>query len=371
MTRPTRHKAAVIGRTGRGDYGHGLDLAVRDHPALKLVAVADGDPAGLEAATKRLGVDRGYRDYAEMLDREKPRFVAVAPRWIDQHRPMIEACAARGIHVFSEKPLAPSPADGDAIADACHRSHTRLAIAFQTRYAPRFDRVKALIADGAIGTVLEVRGRGKEDRRGGGEDLLVLGSHIVDLLRALLGPPSWCSARVLESGRPAAPADVRPGPEGLGPIVGDRIDATYGFADTPALAFFASARPGPGDPPAGNRFGLEILGTKGAIRLGFGAQPPAFVLIDPSWSTAGNSSAWRPIVADDPEPPFDLHAANLAIVTDLIRSADSDPPPRAGLAEAVGSIDMLLACHSSHIQERSVSLPLADRRHPLAAWSGG
>ena len=32
------YRAAVIGRTGRGDYGHGLDIAFRDHPELELVA---------------------------------------------------------------------------------------------------------------------------------------------------------------------------------------------------------------------------------------------------------------------------------------------------------------------------------------------
>ena len=49
--------------------------------------------------------------------------------------------------------------------------------------------VKKLIADGAIGTLLEFRGRGKEDRRGGGEDLWVLGSHVLDMIRALHEPP--------------------------------------------------------------------------------------------------------------------------------------------------------------------------------------
>jgi predicted dehydrogenase len=164
------YRAAVIGRTGKGNYGHGLDIAMMNQPKLTLVAVADEDPKGRADAAKRLKVDHAYADYREMLDREKPQFVAVAPRWIDCHREMIVACAERGIHVFSEKPLAPTLADCDAIVSACERAHTKLAIAFQTRYSPRYERVKELIASGAIGEVLELRGRGKEDRRGGGED---------------------------------------------------------------------------------------------------------------------------------------------------------------------------------------------------------
>ena len=114
---------------------------------------------------------------------------------------MILACAERGIHVFCEKPLAPDLAACDAIVAACERSHVKLAIAFQTRYSPRYERAKELIRSGAIGEVLEIRGRGKEDRRGGGEDLLVLGPHIMDLFRDLLGEPAWCFARVTEQGR--------------------------------------------------------------------------------------------------------------------------------------------------------------------------
>ena len=39
------YRAAVIGRTGRGDYGHGLDLAVLNQAKLQVVAVADDDIA--------------------------------------------------------------------------------------------------------------------------------------------------------------------------------------------------------------------------------------------------------------------------------------------------------------------------------------
>ena len=59
------------------------------------------------------------------------------------------------------------------------------------RYSPRF-RVIAL----------EFRGRGKEDSRGGGEDLWVLGSHIIDLIRVFGGDAQWCFATVTSEGRP-------------------------------------------------------------------------------------------------------------------------------------------------------------------------
>src|SRR4051812_19599938 len=59
--------AAVIGHTGRGDYGHGMDLIFNDLPGVTVVAVADPDPAGRAKAAGRCKAARQYADYREML----------------------------------------------------------------------------------------------------------------------------------------------------------------------------------------------------------------------------------------------------------------------------------------------------------------
>ncbi len=365
------YRAAVIGRTGRGDYGHGLDVALLDHPKIEVVAVADEDPKGLANAAKRLKVERAYADYHAMLDREKPDLVAVCPRWLDGHRDMIVACAERGAHVFCEKPLAPTPADCDAIVNACERAHVKCAIAFQSRYSARFDRVKELIAEGAIGEVLELRGRGKEDRRGGGEDLMVLGVHVMDLMRGLLGDAAWCFARVTEGGAPIGPAQVREGAEGIGPLAGDRVDAMYGFARSPVVAHFATSRP----KEPGSRFGLMVLGPKGAIDLRTGGRPPAFLLGDPTWTARGEKANWVEITSagiGKPEtvPRDDLGDGNRLIVADLLRAIETDTQPKASVYDGRAAIEMVLACYASAIAQGPVALPLQDRSHPLARWKG-
>lgn len=365
------YKAAVIGRTGKGDYGHGLDVAWRDQPGVELVAVADENETGRAAAAKRLRVDRAYADYREMLEKERPAFVSVAPRWLDPHRDMIEACAEYGVRgVFCEKPLAPTLADCDAIVAACERSHMQVAIAFQTRYSPIYDQVKKLIADGAIGDVLELRGRGKEDHRGGGEDLMVLGTHVMDLFRGVLGEADWCFARVSENGVPVGKAQVRDGAEGIGPLAGDRVDAMYGFRGTGAVAHFATSRPGVPE----TRFGLQILGSKGLIVMASGWLPATFLLDDPTWFTTGNGRL-TPITsqgAGKPEtlPPGDAGVANRLIVQDLIRAVETDSPTRVTVQDGRASIEMILAAYASHAAGRAVPLPLEDRSaHPLLRLS--
>src|SRR5262245_31522073 len=223
------YRVAVIGRTGRGNYGHGLDVVWRQIATVQIVAVADENEAGRTAAQKRLGARNAYADYRDMLKKERPQIVSVADRWLDKHRDMVLACARAGANIFLEKPLCRTLVEADEMVAACERHHVKLAIAHQTRYSPRLQRVRELIGTGRLGDLLELRARGKEDSRGGGQDLMVLGTHLMDLMRLLAGDARWCFARVWQNGKPVLKGDVREGGEGMGPVAGDHLSATYGF----------------------------------------------------------------------------------------------------------------------------------------------
>ena len=54
-----KYRVGVIGHTGRGNYGHGLDRVWLEVPGTKIVAVADADPAAHAAAGAHL--DRSRR----------------------------------------------------------------------------------------------------------------------------------------------------------------------------------------------------------------------------------------------------------------------------------------------------------------------
>src|SRR5215470_1934397 len=179
---PKTYRIAVIGRTGKGNYGHGLDLVWKAFDNVEIIAVADEDAKGRAAAAQRLKAKNAYADYRMMLAKERPQIVSVADRWLDQHRDMVVACAEARASVFLEKPMCRTLAEADEMVTACERHHVKLAIAHQTRYSPRLKRVRELIGSGLIGDVLEMRGRGKEDSRAGGQDLMVLGTHIFDLM---------------------------------------------------------------------------------------------------------------------------------------------------------------------------------------------
>jgi predicted dehydrogenase len=296
-----RIKVAVIGSTGRGDYGHGLDVAWKAVPECEVVAVSDDDDAGRTKAQQRTGAARAYADYREMLDRERPTIAAVAPRWIDRHCDMALACAEYGCHMYVEKPFCRTMEEADEIVRACEMRHVKLALAHVSRYSPVFVMVKKLIAAGEIGDVLEIRTRGKEDQRGGAEDLWVLGSHVLDLMHAVAGSPTSCYATLEQDGRPVGKKDVRPGNEGLGPLAGNRAEALFRFPSG-IVGYFSSRAKAGGNP---SRFGMRVFGSKGVIDLPTGYGLPASLLQDPGWGSVGSSTKWRRVTSqgiDLPEP---------------------------------------------------------------------
>lgn len=359
-------RVAVIGRTGRGDYGHGIDTVWADVPETQVVAVADDDKVGLAKAAKTLKVDKTYSDYRRMLDEIKPDIVAIAPRWTDAHRDIAVAAAERGIHAYMEKPLCRTLAEADEIVAACDKTHAKLALAHQTRYSPKLEVVRKLIADGKIGRVLEYRGRGKEDQRGGGEDLFVLGSHIMNLIRTLGGDPLWCYGQVEQAGHAVRKADVKDGPEGLGPLAGDAVSAMYGMPDG-ARAYFQSVR-GAGQ---GARFALQIYGSSGIIELQTGHLPPVKFLADAKWSPGRSGAQWQDVSSAGvgvPEPLKDggLYAGNILAVQDLIAAIKENREPKCGVRDARGTIEMIMAVFDSHRTGGPVTLPLANRENPLA-----
>src|SRR5688572_23744232 len=216
---PNKFRVGIIGHTGQGNYGHGIDT-VWSHfkDRCEVVGIADPDEKGRDAAVKRLQAPKAYADYRQLLDETKPQIVAICPRWVDHHKDMVVAAANRGCHIYMEKPMCRTPAEADQMVAACEKNDVKLALAHQTRYSPRLQAIHDLIAAGELGTLLELRGRGKEDARGGGEDLWVLGSHVMNLIHHFGGNPTWCFARVEQEGKPVGKSHVKPGNEEIGPL---------------------------------------------------------------------------------------------------------------------------------------------------------
>jgi len=363
-----KHRVAVIGHTGRGDYGHGMDRVWLDVPNTQMVAVADANERGLAAAVKRLGGPKGFLDYHRMLDEMRPELVSIGPRWLDQHCDMVVAAAERGVRgIYLEKPMCRTLAEADQMVAACERNRVKLAIAFQTRYSQKLPVIGELIKSGRLGRILEFRARGKEDSRAGGEDLWVLGTHMLNLMHHFGGDPQWCFGRVWQQGRPIHKEDVKPGNEGIGPLAGDEVHAMYRLSGG-VTGYFDSVRGGRGDP---TRFGLRIFGSEGILQLhNTGHLPDIQFLPDSSWSPGRSGKKWLPVTSagiGQPEPlPNDgLHGGNVRAVKDLIAAIEDDRQPVANIYEAHTATEMIVAVFESQRLGQPVPFPLASRSNPL------
>ena len=368
-------KVAAIGRTGRGDWGHQIDELWSGLAGVNLMAVADEADEGLAKALARhdLPAAAGFRDWRKMLAAVQPDIVAICMRDIDCHEEMAVAAAAAGAKgILMEKPFVPTRAAADAVIAACTRSNTKLALAFVNRHSPAYATARDLIEAGRIGKVLELRGRGKEDARGGGQDLWVLGCHVLDMMADIGGAPLWCEAAVSVGGRPITRADAGAGPEGLGLIAGDAVAAMFGLADGP-IGYFASVREAGLKQP---NFGLTVVGTAGAIHIRPDHVPHAYLREAPLWRV-DKEFPWRPLGAEGLDPPAaartpeqraaERQAWGRRAAADLVDAIREDREPETGMYAGRTTVEMTAAVFASALAGRRVALPLEQAGNPLAA----
>ena len=93
-----------------------------------------------------------FADYKTMLEQTKPQYAVVSPVF-GLTASVIMECAKRGIHVFSEKPVATTLEDLAAVEKAVKESGIRFCAMHYLRYEPAFYHGAELVRGGAIGEI--------------------------------------------------------------------------------------------------------------------------------------------------------------------------------------------------------------------------
>ena len=120
----------------------------------------------------------------------------------DVHLATTRAAAAAGKHVFLDKPIANSVADGRAITQACRKAGVLLALGYQRRRESHFRWIRQQIDAGVFGKLVNAEANISRDRLGKidlnswryqaagmpGGVMLQIGIHYTDVLEYLLGP---------------------------------------------------------------------------------------------------------------------------------------------------------------------------------------
>ena len=169
------------------------------------MAACDRDPAALDRFLTRFPRARGFGDLETMLKEARPDAVYLAtPN--HAHRGPAEVCAAAGVPVLCEKPLAHDVRDAAALVGAFGEAGVPLATAFDQRFHPAHVLLREMVAAGELGTVTHARvhyacwlpadwspdgadhDNWRVDRnRAGGGAAIDLAPHGLDLLAVTLG----------------------------------------------------------------------------------------------------------------------------------------------------------------------------------------
>ena len=138
------------------------------------------------------------------------------------HLETTRAAAQAGKHVFLDKPIANTVADGKAITEACRKAGVVLALGYQRRKESHFRWVKKRIDEGVFGRLVNAEANISRDRLGQidlsswrytaegmpGGVMLQIGIHYSDVLEYLLGPVKAVSGHLAQLVLPGDNPDV-------------------------------------------------------------------------------------------------------------------------------------------------------------------
>jgi len=193
----------------------------------------------------------------------------------------------------------------------------------------------------------------------------VLGVHEFDLMRFFAGDPLWCTARVLQAGREITLADAHAATENIGLVAGDDIFAQFAFPNGVNATFTSRAR----NRELAEPWNMELIGTKGAVKVQMDIAPKIYALKSGSWTPHGKASEWRPLESDPtlglPASESSVPRANQRVVDDWLAAIVASREPICSGYAGLKALEMAMAVFAAGLARQRVELPLKTRHHPL------
>ncbi|MGQ9625735.1 MAG: inositol 2-dehydrogenase, partial [Anaerolineae bacterium] len=262
-----------VGIIGLGRMGSiYADCLARRTAGAELVAVADIRPELAEKTARTYGLPRWYSDFREMLEKEEVQAVVIASP-TSTHREVIIQVAQAGKDIFCEKPLALTLEDTDAALEAVKEAGVKLQVGFMRRFDSGYAAAKKKIDEGAIGHPVTFKSIGRDpfcpkleyaDPKVSGGLILDMAIHDFDLARWLMGSEV---KRVYSEGGTLVFKQLC--------TVGDIDNATVNIIfENGAIGNVEVSR----NALYGYDIRTEVLGSEGALMIGYFQQTPLLVL---------------------------------------------------------------------------------------------
>jgi predicted dehydrogenase len=190
-----------VGIVGVGGIGEVHVKAFQALAGVEIVAVCDASAPRVDDIRAKYDIRHGHTDWQDLVERKDIDVVSVAtPNYL--HMPVTVAALNAGKHVLSEKPLARTAAEGQAMVDAAVANDRVLSVSFNHRYRGDVRTLKQVIDAGTLGRVYYAKsfwlrrqgvpfwgGWFSKHELAGGGPLIDLGVHMLDMTLYLLGEP--------------------------------------------------------------------------------------------------------------------------------------------------------------------------------------
>jgi predicted dehydrogenase len=138
--------------TGLGYWGPNLIRNLNDLEVADLRWICDLDESRLDTFGRRYPSIRCTRDFDELLADPELEAIAIATP-VSTHYPLALAALEAGKHVFIEKPLAASVAEGEKLMTVAGESKLTLMPGHTFLYSPPVNMIRELIVGGELGDI--------------------------------------------------------------------------------------------------------------------------------------------------------------------------------------------------------------------------
>ena len=191
-------KLSVVGCGGIADI---MAYFARLTPGVQLTAACDISPERAEPFARKHKIPAVYTDYAEMLAAGGFDTVYLAVPH-NLHFEMIKSAAQAGYHIFTEKPLTRTYAEGQEIIAYATEKGLKIGVNYQYRYDSGCHRLARAVQSGALGEVRYARINipwhreqsyfdsspwHKSLAQAGGGTLITQASHLIDVVLWAVG----------------------------------------------------------------------------------------------------------------------------------------------------------------------------------------
>jgi predicted dehydrogenase len=362
-----KYKTALIG-CGRISFKH-IEAFDKNKDLMELAALCDPliERAQEKAAEYTALFPQAqisvFTDYHKMLAKIKPDIVTIATE-SGKHTEIALACFEAGCHVITEKPMALSTRDADAMIAAAEKANRKLGVCFQNRFNAPVQRLRTALDAGRFGRVLhgavqirwnrneayyaEAPWRGTWEQDGG--TLMNQCTHGIDLLQWVMGEDA---VRVqAQTRRFMRPIDT----EDFGAAIVEFKSGAVGIIEGTACAY-----------PTNINETLSVFGEKGTVVIGGLAVNKIETWRFADAELLGDTEA-KVLNPNEKDPPTVYGFGHAALFKNFVNAINEDREPLVSGRKGRKALEIILAIYKSQKTGLPVDLPCEFSTLEMKGW---